>query len=220
MYGALAYYTANMLCESVVVFFSTVALLAPTYFWMGYRTGAGPFFRAFVALWLNHWNSVLLVVLFSLALPNVTTAIVAAGGIVMINVIYSNHVVPLSMVPNYISWLQYLCTARYAFEALVVNQFNSDVVYRNVEVQGMDESASIFSACQEAISSSAELAGLVSVEDFDASAVGLDINSSDILSNGGFEWTYASNVAGLLVMGVVLKALSYLSLRLFTRELR
>eukprot|EP00963_Diacronema_lutheri_P014543 scaffold3145_cov1044-Pavlova_lutheri.AAC.1 len=165
---------------------------------MGYRSGAGPFFKAFVALWLNHWNSALAVVLASLALPNVTTAIVAAGGVVMINVIYSNHVVPLSMVSQYVSWLQYLCTARYAFEALVVNQFDSDVVYRNVEVQGMDESASILAACEEAFTSNADLNGLLSVGDLEVSAVGLDINSSDILSNGGFGWSYASNIAGLL----------------------
>eukprot|EP00894_Picocystis_sp_ML_P001645 jgi/Pico_ML_1/52162/g373.t1 len=220
MYGALAYYVANTFCEAVVVFFSAVALLAPTYFWMGYRSGAGPFFKAFVALWLNHWNSALAVVLASLALPNVTMAIVAAGGVVMINVIYSNHVVPLSMVSQYVSWLQYLCTARYAFEALVVNQFDSDVVYRNVEVQGMDESASILAACEEAFTSNADLNGLLSVGGLEVSAVGLDINSSDILSNGGFGWSYASNIAGLLVMGVVLNALSYVSLRLFTRELR
>jgi len=84
----------------------------------------------------------------------------------------------------------------------------------------MDESASIFAACQETLSSRADLDGVVSAEDLDASALGLDIDSGGIFSTGGFTWTFASNVAGLLVMGIVLQVLSYISLRLFSRELR
>jgi len=105
MYGALACYIANTLCELVAVFFLHRYPLGFNLSVGGLQCGCRSSLLGFCGTLVEPLERRTLVVFFSLALRNATTAVVAVGRIVMIDVIYSNHVLTLSMVPEYIRWL-------------------------------------------------------------------------------------------------------------------
>ena len=222
LYGSFAYYVANTIPEMFILFTSAIIYTCITYFWLEFRPDASAFFKAMVVFCLVHWNGALYIVLASLLLPNSTLAMSLGGGAAVLNLLFAGQMVAIEDIPDAVSWISYLCTARYAQSALIQNEFNTDEVYEGVTLPGINTTSAVFGACSdvyEAYFGTAVPAGL-SVPDDLVDNIGLEIRAKEYLESGRYPWSYSANVGALLIISFVLNLLSYLSLRFFTKDQR
>jgi len=125
-YGALSYFIAKILAELPFNLFMPLLYSIIVYFMVGLRTDDDGyhFFIFYVALLLVSQNSIALGLMISTGISNINLALVIAPLCFLPMMLFGGFFANLSSIPDFLNWLQYLSILKYAFEILVVNEFD------------------------------------------------------------------------------------------------
>ena len=123
MYSIAPYYFANWICRLPLDVIPMLGISAVQYFLAGLRPGVRYFFIYFGICVLEAQSSVALGMLISALLPSVEAAPQLAPLVVILMLIFSGYFLNLSDIPDWIGWIKWISFIRYAFEALMTNEF-------------------------------------------------------------------------------------------------
>ena len=123
MYSIAPYYLANWICRLPLDVVPMLGISAVQYFMAGLRPGVEPFFVYFGIAVIEVQASIALGMLISALLPSVEAAPQLAPLVVILMLMFSGYFLNLQDVPAWIGWIKYVSFIRYAFEALMVNEF-------------------------------------------------------------------------------------------------
>jgi ABC-type multidrug transport system ATPase subunit len=125
LYKVLPFYIACFIVSLPVEALPQIASNAVIYYMAGMR---GNFFIFFVTLFLENMTGISLGMVLSACFKNVTMAPQVAPMVVILFLIFSGFLINSGSVPVYFIWLREISFIRYAFRALIVNEFQ-DVTF-------------------------------------------------------------------------------------------
>lgn len=123
MYSILPYYLANWLCRVPLDVLPQIAFAAVQYYLAGLRGGADHFFIFFGIIALELQCAVALGMLISALLPSVEAAPQLAPLVIVLFLTFSGYFLNEDSIPDWIGWFKYISFIRYAFQALMINEF-------------------------------------------------------------------------------------------------
>jgi len=127
MYHVSAYYAAKTIAELAIKLWSPI-LFAVIVYWMAWLNPHASNFFVFVSiLVLIAMCGTSLGLLVSALAPNANAAGALGPLLVIIFVLGGGFYQKLTAMPNWLVWLQYVSFFRYAFEAMMINQFHNSV---------------------------------------------------------------------------------------------
>lgn len=123
MYTVLPYYLANWLCRVPLDVLPQISFCAVQYYLAGLRPGADHFFIFFAVVALEPQCAVALGMLISAIIPSVEAAPQVAPLVVVLFLTFSGYFLNEDSIPDWIGWVKYISFVRYAFQALMINEF-------------------------------------------------------------------------------------------------
>ena len=123
MYGVGAFYLATWVVTLPLEFFPQILLATIQYFLMGLRAGYQHYLVFAGILVLESQCAIAMGMLISAMITNVDAAPKVAPAVVVLFLMFSGYFLNDESIPVWLSWLKYLSFIRYAFQALVVNEF-------------------------------------------------------------------------------------------------
>lgn len=184
MYGVLSYFLAKTLADMVNSVALPVCYGMAVYWICGYRAMAEAFFTFILILYLTLSASQSTGLFLSIAINNMTIALMLAPFLTLCLMILGGFYIPYDSIHPALSWASWLSMARYGFSAFLINEFDG----REIQCDDDDPSNSAFHAEQ------------------------CPLPGSEVISYFGIEGAWRSvwlNVAMLIAIQVCLRVATY-----------
>jgi ABC-type multidrug transport system permease subunit len=184
MYGVLSYFLAKTLADMVNSVALPVCYGMAVYWICGYRATAEAFFTFILILYLTLSASQSTGLFLSIAINNMTIALMLAPFLTLCLMILGGFYIPYDSIHPALSWASWLSMARYGFSAFLINEFDG----REIQCDDDDPSNSAFHAEQ------------------------CPLPGSEVISYFGIEGAWRSvwlNVAMLIAIQVCLRVATY-----------
>jgi len=128
-YRLSAYFLAKSSAEFMIDFFSPLVFSSVVYWGANLNPSAGRFVFFVFILFLTYLGGQAVGLIIAALCDTVETGSLFALVYTLITLLLGGFYVNLVLVPSWFSWLQYISPVRYAFDALLINQFRGDGFY-------------------------------------------------------------------------------------------
>jgi ABC-type multidrug transport system permease subunit len=124
MYHPLPFFIAKTASDTVNTLLLPCGYATVTYWAVGLRRTPEAYFTFLCAFALCILVAQSLGLALSCAIPNVQVSLIVAPMVILMLMILGGFYVRFSSIPRFIRWLSWCSQARYAFTAMVVNEFS------------------------------------------------------------------------------------------------
>jgi len=127
MYRVSSYFMARTLIEVPRTVIIVLIFTSINYFIVGFSLDAGAFFEYVLIIVLISWASESLTICVSTFAKNAQVASSIVPVFIILAFLFSGFLIDLSLVPVWLSWLQYLSWIKYGLLLIMYSQFSGDV---------------------------------------------------------------------------------------------
>lgn len=138
MYGTTAYFLSKTILELPVTLLSILETWLIAYWTMGL---SGNFFELILISWILGLNAASLSLCVGCSVTNAQSAQELAPLVLVPQMLFTGIFIPISLVPKWLRWIQYMCSLKYAINLGCIVEFaDSDTAKEFLtKVQGINE---------------------------------------------------------------------------------
>lgn len=126
-YSTISYYFGRSLAYLPLEWFLPFLFIALGYFSSHLNNSAGIFFLQLLSLELTYWMAASYGMVISAAIKKFDVAVALIPVLIIPLMLVSGFFVPLSQVPKFFYWMEYLSMFKYGYQAMVTNQFRHPI---------------------------------------------------------------------------------------------